>query len=358
MFGNPLNEEYIKNTSIAPILPLIIVFCFYLLLYAIIILGGYCYVELNIMLEEKPQQAFIIFILMILIFEFIWIFFTIPLQIKLGGIAYPDPRLTYTTDTSWSAVAPRILITVIVFLVQSAILGLLSYYSFRASKIVADRIGLSILYFFYFVFTLFLASLAIAVGHISFYFLRISIIYGDPIGMIYVVSLTFSLALTPVAPYFLMNFGSLYARSRTVSKTVNIILFGIITLNWILMCSPYNWYAMYSLNPNVLDIRPITDGISLLINISIVLWLVKLFMSKYHIEQDPIKRGRILTMLIGLILYLAFFIWFVIEQTLYRKYLWIYAIGYGLASLALIFIYLGLIPPKFLLEYFEKKLKK
>ena len=36
---------------------------------------------------------------------------------------------------------------------------------------------------------------------------------------------------------------------------------------------------MYPLNPNMLEIRPITDGISLLISIGIVLWLVKLFTS-------------------------------------------------------------------------------
>lgn len=310
------------------------------------------------MITEKPRKTFIIMSLIAVIFEAFWLIYTIPRQVRIGGIPYPNPLLTYIGDTSWGIIAPRIYAAIIAFAVQSIILFLILVFTYRASRLLSGELKLTLLNFQYFTLTLLIASILLTIGHAVFAYLKISIILNDPLGMIYASTMLYSMAMGALAPYFLLNFGYLYARKEKLSEEIAQGVLGVILLIWIIMSSPYNWYAMYPPTLKELDIRPLTNGLILLLNVIVIAKLMVLFRRKIKAETDTIKKIRLKTILVGLIFYLLFFIWFVLEELIKQKFLWSYFVAYGLSSVGVFLMYLGLIAPKFYMSIVEKRLEE
>ena len=117
-----------------------------------------------------------------------------------------------------------------------------------------------------------------------------------------------------------------------------------------------NWYGVVGFKEvGEMSIREITSTLLLILLLISVVWAIIPLRRKIIVEKDKIKRMRLKLILTGFSIFLGFFVFMILDATTGLPYtLWMIP-AYICALLGICFVWLGFLPPRWLLIKLEKK---
>lgn len=276
----------------------------------------------------------------------------------LGGLPFPNPNLKWTGYTSWNCVSLAIYGAIVLFSLQGIIVGVLTWFTYKASKMYSSLTGLTLINFTCALISLTLGAFFVTIGHISFAYYKISIATDKPLGLLYTFSLALAIALSGIAAFFFTRLAVIYGESRRPATSDLWLAYLLLGLLWVSMLCPYNWYAMYPDRPYWLNVRPLTNGLLALMYVIAAVRMIISIVRKLKIETDAIRKHRMKVMGVSFVLLAIFYVWYALEELLQVHLVVMYIVLFILATFATISMYLSLVTPSWYMEWLERRFSK
>lgn len=308
-------------------------------------------------MELEPKDYLGLFILLSVIFSAIYIVYTIPTEIKLGAIPYPDYENKYdwVYEKSWDDISLRIWTANIAYLIIAIISGILLWFSYRTIKLLEAAKKRTIEYFALSMLFYMLGAIAMVIGTSAVLLFKTSFNKDVWYGAIYPCSLPVAMMFTGIAPYFMLKFSHWVSERREPGKIKEIPVLTLLVLLLVLMISPYNWFGVYRPGLEVLDIRMYSNGLLLLVNLVAIFQILIFLYRRIRRESHPIRIARLKTVMYGFIALLGFFACYTLDALTHQPYtIWMF-VAYPFAWIAIILIYLGTVTPEWYLSWLQKK---
>ena len=251
-----------------------------------------------------------------------------------------------------------IFVPIAVYLLAIMITGYLTMMSYRALRIIPKRKKLSLLALNRFYALMFISSLILEIGVIELW-LKDTSDASISIGGIVVYTYSLSLALG----YFVAGFMALWlfvfadneyhgklSLKRLTPYLILLIIYLIFSFDY------RNWYGVVGWKiAGETSVREITSFLLLILLLISVIWAVIPLRKRIKIEEDRIKRTRLKLILTGFLVFLGFFVFTIIDAAIGLPYtLWMIP-AYICALLGICLIWLGFLPPRWLLIKLEKR---